>query len=105
AVAGGIEVPMVLGSRSTALRDGFGGFLGRALRAGDDVPVGASAPRAGLDLIAGRNVDLAANTPIRLMPAPDWRSMTAAAQADVLERPFTVSPHSNRMGIRLEGPA
>ena len=40
AIAGGIDVPLVLESRSTDLRAGFGGFDGRALRDGDDLPIG-----------------------------------------------------------------
>jgi len=40
AVAGGIDVPIVLGSRSTDLRAGFGGYFGRALRPNDRIPVG-----------------------------------------------------------------
>ena len=50
AVAGGIDVPLVLGSRSTLTKARLGGFLGRALAAGDRVPVGAC---AGAELRAG----------------------------------------------------
>jgi antagonist of KipI len=43
AIAGGIDVPLVLGSRSTDLRSSFGGFEGRALRDGDVLPLGKTA--------------------------------------------------------------
>ncbi len=43
AIAGGIDVPQVLGSRATDLRAGFGGWHGRALRAGDRLPLGSAA--------------------------------------------------------------
>lgn len=50
AIAGGVEVPVILGSRSTQLRDGFGGFEGRSLKAGDQLEVGHAAPVTLRDL-------------------------------------------------------
>jgi allophanate hydrolase subunit 2 len=44
AVAGGIDVPVVLGSRSTDLKAGFGGHQGRALKRGDKLPSATPAP-------------------------------------------------------------
>ena len=43
AISGGIDVPLVLGSRSTDLRGNFGGHEGRSLRTGDELPLGDSA--------------------------------------------------------------
>lgn len=107
AVAGGLDVPAVLGSRSTDVRTGFGGYLGRALRAGDRVPVGASSPADGrppgawqvAHSIRPRFSD---DVTLRVILQPD-------APADLLTgRAFVVDPASDRMGVRLrpdEGPS
>src|SRR5581483_10606189 len=56
AISGGIDVPLMLGSRSTDLRAGFGGFEGRALRDGDRLPLGAwpgsSPPATGVSSLS-----------------------------------------------------
>jgi antagonist of KipI len=108
AVAGGIEVEPVLGSCSTYLRGGFGGFEGRALREGDVVRVKAIAravSRSGG--AAGWQIDP------RILPAyaaePTVRVVRGAQVDEVGEAlfrgVFRVSPRSDRMGLRLEGPA
>jgi len=104
AVAGGLDTPMVLGSRSTHLVSRMGGLSGRALAAGDVVPLGAPGPSPA---IPGRVPPVAAASGrglrVLLGPQDDWFS------ADSLERlltgTFTVSARSDRMGFRLEGPA
>ncbi len=100
AVAGGIAVPAVLGSRSTFLRGGFGGFQGRALQDGDVLPT-AMAVR---DLSAHWHIDE------RILPtytsAPTIRVLrgTHAGEYPVwLTGQFTVSAKSDRMGLRLSG--
>lgn len=106
AVAGGFDVPVVLGSRSTDLRGGFGGLGGRALREGDALPIGkarcdavpagADAPQAPgwwIDLDA----DVPRDAPIRLVPA-------CADAAAALDRSrWTVDPRSDRQGLRCAG--
>lgn len=61
AVAGGIEVPVVMGSRSTYLRAGIGGFGGRALRAGDELQVGAG-PGTGKGNDTGTSAEIGKGT-------------------------------------------
>ncbi len=109
AVAGGFDVPAVLGSRSTTLRAGLGGFEGRALRAGD---------RLGLRPAArGPRVHASAHEGSwRISPAilPAYASTVTlrvirGAQAgdfgtSLGEAEFQVSPRSDRMGLRLTGP-
>ena len=115
AVAGGIDVPPVLGSRSTDLKAGFGGHEGRALKKGDRLPLGESrldtAQRArrafglrGPDWATGAaGVDDA--IVLRVMPGPEYAQFTAASAAALWAAPWRVTPQSNRMGSRLEGPA
>lgn len=108
AFAGGIDVPVVLGSRSTDLRARFGGFNGRALAKGDVVETGK------LDFAARRAA--AAITPrraprdevtVRALPGRHFDLLMAESRAFLLSeqaRWFRVTPQSNRMGYRLEGP-
>jgi antagonist of KipI len=101
AFAGGIDVPQVLGSRSTDLRGGFGGLEGRALRAGDTLTLHAPpALECAQPRMPAWWIDPAAEapgTPIRYVPA----SHPAAARLS--SRAWQVSSRSNRQGLRLEG--
>jgi antagonist of KipI len=105
-VRGGFEVPAFLGSASTHILSGLGGFHGRALRKGDLLPFGK--PDADFP---GRV--LSPQVLSRLSPRKQLR-VTRGAQGDwfaedswrvLLGSPYRVSEESNRMGLRLEGPA
>jgi biotin-dependent carboxylase-like uncharacterized protein len=110
AVAGGIEVPLVLGSRSTDLKAGFGGHQGRALKKGDKLALGTPALDAqqlarrpfgvrGPD--PGRGGDGA--TVLRVMPGPEFEQFTIASREALWGGSWRLTPQSNRMGSRLEG--
>jgi len=102
AIDGGIDVVPVLGSRSTDLRGGFGGWQGRALRAGDALPLGIGIAREITTPHAPAWwIDPAHDThlPIRYCP-----SAHPAASA-LARRGWTVSASSNRQGLRLQGQA
>ncbi|SCU75280.1 putative hydrolase subunit [Cupriavidus necator] len=114
AFAGGIDVPTVLGSRSTDLKCGFGGWEGRGLRRGDVLPLG-KAPAAllrgsGLGLIPG---DLPAFwrdlsqgcIAVRAVPAAEYEWFSAEARAAFTTTPYKVTPDANRQGYRLAGEA
>jgi biotin-dependent carboxylase-like uncharacterized protein len=103
-LAGGIDVPEIMGSRSTNLRGKFGGFKGRALQKGDILPVGlpgADPPERGLGepYIPRYGPEL----PIRVIMGPQDDAFTAAGKAAFLNSPYKVSFDSDRMGIRLAG--
>ena len=110
---GGFDVPMVLGSRSTAMRAGFGGFGGRGLVKGDCVAIltdgadGADGPGGGrigaMKCLDGRQV-------IRMTTGfHAWlfgaRLFNEGALARFVATIFRVSASSDRAGLRLEGPA
>jgi len=100
AIDGGIDVAPVLGSRSTDLRGGFGGLQGRALRAGDALPLGPGMARnIAIPRAPAWWIDPAHDThqPIRYRP-----SAHPAASA-LARRGWTVSASSNRQGLRLQG--
>jgi biotin-dependent carboxylase-like uncharacterized protein len=100
AVRGGIDVPAVLGSRSTDLLSGLGPA---PLQAGTTLPVGrACGPMPGVDLAAV--ADPAAGTvSVRITPGPrrDW--FTDAGWSSFLGQIYEVSSNSNRVGVRLDG--
>lgn len=106
AVAGGLDVPQVLGSASTDLRSGFGGWQGRALRAGDRLQARGASPGVARLEVAAAWVDPAPDLDFdrpavaRLLPGRD-----ALATPDPWREPFRVAATSNRQGLRLQGPS
>jgi allophanate hydrolase subunit 2 len=102
AVRGGIDVPLVLGSRSTLLVAAFGGFEGRALRRGDVLPVGADAPSAAF---GSAHPPLDFDRPIRVVLGPDLARFADSAPETLLSSAFMLAPSSDRTGANLIGPA
>ena len=106
AIAGGVDVPRVLGSRSTDVRAGFGGLDGRPLRSGDRLALGDSERQQ-------------IRTPVRVKPpqwqfdtttfgvlrAPEYARFGSTAQERFWIDEWIVTPQSDRMGLRLSGEA
>jgi antagonist of KipI len=117
AVAGGIASAPVLGSRSTYLRGGFGGVTGRALKAGDVLPLGFD--RAGGHLAARAARELARNLErlrrllpaysdeptVAVVPGPQTEAFSPKGLESFFAGEYLVSPTADRMGYRLQGPA
>src|SRR5215469_864627 len=111
AISGGIDVPVVLGSRSTELRANFGGLEGRVLRDGDVLPLargpGSSPPATGISSRGGPHdwVSPAKRYPaLRFIRGVDWDRFNASTLQHFTSEAFAVSPDSDRMGVRLDGP-
>ena len=122
AVAGGVAVPPVLGSRATYLRAGLGGLAGRSLKAGDELPVSewsatgrrlyeriklqeangwaAAGWYAPAPPLAGLSVPLL----VRAFPGPEYEQFGRASQRAFWEESFVVTTEADRMGCRLSGP-
>ncbi|HJZ65959.1 MAG TPA: biotin-dependent carboxyltransferase family protein, partial [Candidatus Acidoferrum sp.] len=102
-VRGGIDVPKVLGSRSTHLLSGLGGFEGRALRKGDVLPIGDDS-RCRTSRVNTIRWNDSSSRPwkIRVTKGPQWESFASSARINFLEQPFVVTEEANRMGIRLK---
>lgn len=103
AIAGGIAVAPVLGSRSTSLSGGFGGIGGRKLADGDEIPLASDAapeisPR-GL-----RHSPFERKSLLRVVLGPQDDMFTRDGIATFLGSNYTVTHEADRMGIRLEGP-
>jgi KipI family sensor histidine kinase inhibitor len=108
-VGGGIDVPVRLGSRSTSLAAGFGGLEGRPLRDGDVLAVMpvVGSPLRWAGRSAARSWRPAFGSPqtVRVVFGPQDDLFTEAGRRAFLESVYEVSPSSDRMGCRLEGPA
>ena len=111
AISGGIDVPIVLGTRSTDLRAQFGGFEGRALRDGDVIQLfarpGSAIPPTGISSWTAPHdwVSPAKHNPIlRFVRGIDWERFNASTLQRFTSEAFTVSPDSDRMGVRFDGP-
>lgn len=113
-VAGGIDVPMVLGSRSTHLRAAFGGHCGRELRAGDILPINGAASSHRLDVGFGveppdRSLPCGESTAdvttVRVLPASEYRRFSRETLDSFWRTDWKITPQSNRAGYRLSGPA
>lgn len=103
AVSGGVEVPLVLGSRSTYALGAFGGFEGRALKAGDMLSVGTGGGRPGLVVpehlrpVLSREIDLRV-----MLGLYDYR-LTPAGLASLLDTTWMLTPVADRVGFRYSG--
>jgi biotin-dependent carboxylase-like uncharacterized protein len=104
AVEGGIQVPTVLGSAATYVRGRFGGLDGRALRAGDIVPLALDTPSSRPELRLPAPPAAGHDRPLRVVLGPQHDRFTEAAVATLFEAEFRVSANADRMGMRLDGP-
>ncbi len=100
AVAGGVDVPLLLGSRSTDVRCGWGGYRGRALRAGDTLPIGAPPPIPPPRFAQTPTAPLTGARVLRVLRSSAWDD----CKSPPLGVEYTVSSQSDRMGVRLAGP-
>lgn len=104
AISGGIDVPVVLGSRSTYTLGALGGFEGRKLASGDVLPLGA-----GRGAAEGRAVpeelrrSPGAPAELRMLPGLYWHRITEAAGRQFLEDTWKVAPEADRIGYRFKG--
>jgi biotin-dependent carboxylase-like uncharacterized protein len=104
ALSGGIDVPLVLGSRATYVRGRMGGVEGRALRRDDVLRLGRRAlprvRRVRFDLMP----DWTAEPVVRVVLGPQADRFTADGIAQFLASAYEMLPQSDRMGARLKGP-
>jgi biotin-dependent carboxylase-like uncharacterized protein len=126
ALAGGVDVPLVLGSRSTQLRGAFGGYFGRTLRQGDVIEAGAqcapfasprNSPPAGFgveppefSLPLGEPQSNArdariARTFVRVLPAAEYDGYEDASLESFWRQDWKITAQSDRYGYRLAGEA
>lgn len=105
AFAGGIDVPVVMGSRSTNLKCMIGGFEGRALKAGDELKTGI--PGRTYEEIKNRSVNglvYSETILLRVIEGPQQDYFTEQGIQTFYSEEYTVSDKSDRMGYRMDGP-
>jgi allophanate hydrolase len=103
AIEGGPAVPRVLGSASTYVRGGIGGFHGRRLQPRDVLDLKLGAVNQGPERALARPLDLRLNDPIRVVLGPQRDYFTDAAMRTFLSSDYVVSTQADRMGYRLQG--
>jgi antagonist of KipI len=103
-VQGGIAVKPFLGSASTHLLSGLGGYEGRALRKGDALQIApATAPHRKSNISPGALERLSPRKLLRVTPGPQSDSFSEASLRQFFAASYRVAEDSNRMGLRLEG--
>nr|WP_316652030.1 biotin-dependent carboxyltransferase family protein [uncultured Gellertiella sp.] len=115
AFSGGLDVPLVLGSRATDLKSGWGGFCGRGLERGDRLvllPPDRAAQAGRLQLPGGWGAEVAdlrptadGDVPVRIMPGAEWDGFTSGSRSQFVDRSWRLTGEANRQGYRLDGPA
>lgn len=106
AFAGGIDVPAVMGSRSTNLKCKMGGYEGRPLKTGDELPIGKGGK--SYEEVKNRTVEVCSYLPqitVRVIEGPQDEYFTEAGKKTFYQETYTISDRSDRMGYRLDGPA
>jgi len=116
AIHGGIDVPEILGSRSTHIRSAMGGFHGRALKAGDRIAAVMNGsmliPNANFlrryipwnDSVYGGSQRSSPTSTIRFVNGSQWEMLDARSQEFFTSSKWIISKNSDRMGYRLQSP-
>jgi biotin-dependent carboxylase-like uncharacterized protein len=104
AVAGGIDVPMVLGSRSTYALGAFGGHAGRRLQKGDRLALGRErgSSREGTTVPEPLRTPLSREVELRVLPGLYHHRLTDESAATFFEDTWTVAPEADRIGYRYK---
>ncbi|QEK11404.1 biotin-dependent carboxyltransferase family protein [Crassaminicella thermophila] len=109
AFAGGIDVDVIMGSKSTYMKGKIGGFEGRALKAGDIVKIGV--PKEDLSILIGRKVSqkyipkITSPFEVRVVLGPQDEYFTQKGINTFLSNEYIVTNECDRMGFRLDGEA
>jgi len=105
AVSGGIDVPVVLGSRSTYALGALGGFKGRKLETGDELPTRKSgtAAKEGRKVEQGPPREAAGPAELRTLPGLYWHRITEQSGRNFFEDVWKVAPEADRIGYRFRG--
>lgn len=104
AVSGGIDVPVVLGSRSTYALGALGGHQGRKLEAGDTLPVGRDgSAKEGRSVPASLRRGPGGAAELRVLPGLYWHRITDRSGGHFFDDSWKVAPEADRIGYRFKG--
>ena len=103
-IAGGIDVPLALGSRSTYTLGALGGFEGRNLQAGDKLPIGKASEKGkiGCTIPADLRQAIGSEVELRVVPGLYWHRFTSESQNQFFEDVWKVAPEADRIGYRFQ---
>lgn len=118
AVAGGFNISPIMGSKSTYTEAKIGGYKGRALKKGDNLPCNGLPPRESKWLHSLKTKPKASSwfinaayfyassleNKIRFILGSEYEHFDKISQERLVTNPYKITPHSNRMGYRLAGP-
>ena len=105
AISGGIDTPPALGSRSTYPIGALGGVDGRAVQAGDTLPIGKTKG----NIVDGKTIPQKLRRPpdisteLRVLPGLYWHRLTAVAGEKFFNETWKVASEADRMGYRFQG--
>ncbi len=105
AISGGVDVPVVLGSRSTYALGALGGFEGRSLAAGDELKLGEGAAAGGEGRSIAADLRRLPGTPaeLRVLTGIYWYRLTEQAGRNFFADTWKVAPEADRIGYRFRG--
>jgi len=104
AIGGGIDVPVVLGSRSTYVLGALGGHEGRTLQAGDRLKLGAAAPiKQGRAVATDLRRAPGASVELRVLTGLYWHRVAEQSGRDFFADTWKVAPEADRIGYRFRG--
>lgn len=104
AISGGLDVPVVLGSRSTYTLGALGGYEGRKLAEGDVLKIGKGrAAKEGCTVPSKLRRGPGMPAELRMIPGLYWHRITAEAGRHFLEDTWKVAPEADRIGYRFKG--
>jgi len=104
AIAGGIDVPLALGSRSTYPIGALGGYKGRAIAKDDELPVGSpGGAKEGRELPDALRRRPGKPAELRVLPGLYWHRVVEASQQNFFADDWKVAPEADRMGYRFRG--
>lgn len=104
-IAGGIDTPLSLGSRSTYAIGALGGVDGRAIQADDELPIGHDFRSIKIGSTIPANLRRSVGNPaeLRVLPGLYWHRITDAAGDKFFADTWKVAPEADRMGYRFQG--
>ncbi len=105
AISGGVDVPKVLGSRSTYTLGALGGFEGRTLQSGDEIQIGESMGRGSDGLSIDPDLRRLPGTPaeLRVIPGLYWHRLTQESGTQFFQDRWKVATEADRIGYRFQG--
>lgn len=104
AVSGGVDVPEMLGSRSTYALGALGGHEGRPLAEGDELPMGSGSGTAGRSVPVDLRPSFSKDVEVRVMMGLYDHRLAAAGLETFLGTTWTLTPVADRIGFRYQGP-